>query len=101
MAAGNCVLVNDHAPNAETVADAGIYFSGRSGLDDLTAQLGRLLDEPRLVADYRTRALARARGYSWDAVAEQYERLLMAVYEAHRPGRLPGSLLDVEAVPLG
>jgi glycosyltransferase involved in cell wall biosynthesis len=101
MAAGNCVLVNDHAPNAETVADAGIYFSGRSGLDDLTVQLGRLLDEPRLVADYRARALARARGYSWDAVAEQYERLLTAVYEAHRPGPLPQSMVDVEAVPLG
>ena len=28
MAAGNCVLVNDHPPNAETVGDAGIYFSG-------------------------------------------------------------------------
>ncbi len=28
MAAGNCVLVNDHPPNAETVGDAGAYFSG-------------------------------------------------------------------------
>ncbi len=36
MAAGNCVLVNDHPPNAETVGDAGIYFSGRGGVDDLT-----------------------------------------------------------------
>ena len=31
LAAGNCVLVNDHAPNAETVGDAGLYFSGRAG----------------------------------------------------------------------
>ncbi|HEY3726558.1 MAG TPA: glycosyltransferase [Solirubrobacteraceae bacterium] len=96
MAAGNCVLVNDHAPNAETVADAGIYFSGRSGLDDLVQQLGRLLDEPQLVKGYRARARERARGYSWDAVADQYERLLTAVYEAHRPGPLPASLLDGE-----
>jgi hypothetical protein len=26
MAAGNCVLVNDHEPNVETVGDAGVCF---------------------------------------------------------------------------
>src|SRR5258708_35074368 len=31
MAAANCVLVNDPRPNAETVGDAGVYFSGRAG----------------------------------------------------------------------
>jgi glycosyltransferase involved in cell wall biosynthesis len=97
MAAGNCVLVNDHAPNAETVGDAGIYFSGQAGVDDLSQQLGGLLDDPQLVETYRARALERARGYSWDAVADQYERLLTSVYAAHRPGRLPASMLDVEA----
>src|ERR1700752_3821777 len=45
MAAGNCVLVNDHRPNAETVGEAGIYFSGRRGLDHLTAQLRRLIGD--------------------------------------------------------
>jgi glycosyltransferase involved in cell wall biosynthesis len=101
MAAGNCVLVNDHPPNAETVGDAGIYFSGRSGVDDLTRQLGRLLDEPELVETYRRRAVQRARGYSWDAVADRYEALLTAVYEAHGPGRLPASLLDAETAVAG
>ena len=47
LAAGNCVLVNDHPPNVETVGDAGLYFSGRGGVDSLAEQLGRLLDEPR------------------------------------------------------
>jgi glycosyltransferase involved in cell wall biosynthesis len=98
MAAGNCVLVNDHPPNAETVGDAGVYFSGRSGVDDLTDQLGRLLDEPELVGVYRRRALERARGYSWDAVADRYEALLHAVCEAAGPGRLPVALLDAEPV---
>jgi glycosyltransferase involved in cell wall biosynthesis len=96
MAAGNCVLVNDHPPNAETVGDAGVYFSGRSGVDDLTKQLGRLLDAPDLVGVYRRRALERARGYSWDAVADRYEALLCAVREAAGPGRLPAALLDAE-----
>ncbi len=93
MAAGNCVLVNDHPPNVETVGDAGVYFSGAGGADDLTVQLERLLDHPELVADYRQRALARAEQFSWDAVTDEYERLLLSVCEAQRPGRLPQDLL--------
>jgi glycosyltransferase involved in cell wall biosynthesis len=94
MAAGNCVLVNDHRPNAETVGDAGIYFSGRAGVGDLAAQLERLLAAPALVAEYRTRALLRAQQYSWDAVTDQYEQLLTAVCEARGPGALPAYLVD-------
>jgi glycosyltransferase involved in cell wall biosynthesis len=100
MAAGNCVLVNDHAPNAETVGDAGIYFSGRSGVDDLTRQLERVLDEPELVGEYRGRALERARLYSWDAVTDQYEQLLEAVCAARRPGNLPDHLIDRDHIAL-
>jgi glycosyltransferase involved in cell wall biosynthesis len=101
MAAGNCVLVNDHRPNAETVGEAGIYFSGRSGVEDLTRQLERLLDDPELVAQYRLRALERARQYSWEAVTDQYEELLESVCAARRPGRLPEHLIDRDhaAVP--
>jgi glycosyltransferase involved in cell wall biosynthesis len=98
MAAGNCVLVNDHRPNAETVGDAGVYFSGTVGVDDLTAQLERLLDDPDMVSDYRRRALERAEQYSWDAVTDQYEELLEAVCIAQGPGRLPESLVDREPV---
>ena len=103
MAAGNCVLVNDHPPNAETVGDAGIYFSGQQGVNDLTLQLGRLLDDPDLVARYRLLARERARGYSWEVVTDQYERLLTAVCAANGPGRLPASMLDLdlEALPVG
>jgi glycosyltransferase involved in cell wall biosynthesis len=99
MAAGNCVLVNDHAPNAETVGEAGVYFQGRSGVEDLTRQLERLLDSEALVETYRARARERARSYSWYAVTDQYERLLTRVYEARRPGRLPAAVLDGEALP--
>ena len=98
MAAGNCVLVNDHRPNAETVGDAGIYFSGRRGVDDLVVQLERLLGDPALVDEYRSRALERARRYSWESVADQYEALLTAVCEARGPGSLPPFLLDREPV---
>ena len=96
MAAGNCVLVNDHKPNAETVGDAGIYFSGRAGVGDLAVQLERLLADPALVAEYRERALRRAQQYSWEAVTDQYEQLLTAVCEARGPGALPAYLVDRE-----
>jgi len=101
MAAGNCVLVNDHRPNAETVGDAGIYFSGKAGVDDLAKQLARVLDDPELVAEYRQQALLRAQQYSWEAVTDQYEQLLTAVCEARGPGRLPPYLLDREPVAIG
>src|SRR5437868_7322605 len=96
LAAGNCVLVNDHPPNVETVGDAGVYFSGRRGVDDLAAQLERLLEDPELVTQYRVRALLRARQYSCVAVTDQYEQLLDEVRGAHRHGPLPPSLVDHE-----
>ncbi len=86
MVAGNCVLVNDHPPNAETVGDAGVYFSRNGGVDDLAEQLGRLLDAPDAVESYRVRALRRAEMYSWETVTDQYERMLEAVLA----GRIPG-----------
>nr|MDQ6915451.1 glycosyltransferase [Actinomycetota bacterium] len=97
LAAGNCVLVNDHAPNAETVGDAGLYFSGREGVPSLAAQLERLLAEPDLVADYRRRARERAKRYSWEAVADQYESLLCSVHDRAGPGHLPAHLVDRDA----
>jgi glycosyltransferase involved in cell wall biosynthesis len=97
LAAGNCVLVNDHAPNVETVGDAGLTFSGADGVPSLAAQLERLFDDPALVADYRARALVRAQRYSWDAVTDQYEALLARVRDAKGPGALPQELLDLPA----
>jgi hypothetical protein len=47
------------------------------------------------VEDYRSRARERAKRYSWDAVTDEYEQLLLAVREAHDPGRLPPELVDV------
>jgi glycosyltransferase involved in cell wall biosynthesis len=101
MAAGNCVLVNDHRPNAETVGDAGIYFSGREGVDDLVRQLQRLLESPELVAEYRRRALRRAELYSWERVTDQYEQMLSAVCNARGPGLLPDHLIDRDPVVVG
>jgi glycosyltransferase involved in cell wall biosynthesis len=94
MAAGNCVLVNDHRPNAETVGDAGVYFSGSAGVEDLAGQLERLLANPLLVEQYRGRALERAKEYSWETVTDRYEELLTAVCAARGHGPLPDFLVD-------
>jgi glycosyltransferase involved in cell wall biosynthesis len=100
MAAGNCVLLNDHPPNAETAGDAGLYFSGRAGVNDLERQLERLLDSPGVVDEYRARALQRAAGYSWEAVTDQYEALLEAVLDGRRHGPLPTALVDRDVLPV-
>ncbi len=89
LAAGSCVLVNDYRPNAETVGDAGVYFSGEEGVPDLARQLERLLEDPELVAGFRERALERAGLYSWDAVAAAYEQLLLEVSDSTGHGPLP------------
>ena len=94
LVAGNCVLVNDYRPNAETVGDAGVYFSGTEGVPDLARQLERLLADPDLVDGYREKARERAKLYSWDAVAAAYEQLLLEVSESSGHGPLPMERLD-------
>jgi glycosyltransferase involved in cell wall biosynthesis len=94
LAAGNCVLVNDHAPNVETVGDAGLTFSGAEGVTSLARQLERIFDEPKLVESYRAMARERAKRYSWDVVTTEYERLLEGVAHMRRPGPLPRELLE-------
>ena len=96
MASGNCVLVNDHPPNVETVGDAGLYFSGRRGAEDLAVQLDRLLNDHRLVERYRARALRRASEFSWETITDEYERMLEEVCAARGHGSLPPALLDFE-----
>jgi glycosyltransferase involved in cell wall biosynthesis len=94
LVAGNCVLVNDYEPNAETVGDAGVYFSGRQGVLDLAHRLERLLDNPDEVEAYRARALERAKDYSWEAVATAYEQLLLDVGGGTGHGPLPLDRLE-------
>ena len=89
LAVGNCILVNDHRPNAETVGEAGVYFSGSEGVPDLARRLEELLADPELVESYRERARERARRYSWDAVATAYEHLLIQTGGGAGPGPLP------------
>jgi predicted dehydrogenase len=65
----------------------------------MTAQLERLFDEPALVDRYRARARERARRYSWEAVTDEYEQLLVNVRNLGGHGSLPAELVDGDAPP--
>jgi len=74
MGAGNCVLVFDTPENREVVGDSGLFFSRP---EELSRLLQLAVDDPGLVKDFRVKARARAlANYSWDAIADEYERLL-------------------------
>jgi len=74
MGFGNCVLVNDTPSNLEVIGDAGLSYRGSEGARDLRDQLQRLLDDPQLVHQYRTRAKERAlTTYRWEDVVRRHE----------------------------
>jgi glycosyltransferase involved in cell wall biosynthesis len=82
MAAGNCVVVNDHRPNVEAIGDAGVAYVGAEGAAGLRRVLAELLDHPGRIEELRGAAARRARAlYSWDAVTDAYEDLIRAVAE--------------------
>jgi len=80
MAAACCVVVNDTPENLETVGDAGLGYDGAMGAVSLRNVLEGLLKDPALTASYGRRGLDRVRRhYSWDDVADRYERLFREV----------------------
>jgi glycosyltransferase involved in cell wall biosynthesis len=87
MAAGNCIVANNHAPNLEVLGDAGLSYDGRAGAADLARVMRRALEDGNLAEELRARARRRAQAlYSWDSVTAAYERLC---HEVRRPPRLP------------
>ena len=76
MAAGNCIVVNDHEPNVEAIGDAGLSYDGRLGAPDLARVMGQALADPAMAAALGERAKSRASAlYSWRSVTDAYERL--------------------------
>ena len=69
-------MVNDHAPNLETLGDAGVSYPGKEGAPGLRRALEALLADPAQMERYRAAAAERAgRVYSWEAVTDAYEQL--------------------------
>jgi glycosyltransferase involved in cell wall biosynthesis len=80
MSVGNCVVVNDHAPNMEVIGDAGVAYRGADGAVALRQVLQQLLAQPEKMESLREAAKARVAAlFSWDAVTDAYERLARSV----------------------
>jgi glycosyltransferase involved in cell wall biosynthesis len=81
MAAGNCIVANNHAPNLEVLGDAGLSYDARAGAADLARVMQQALDDPGRAAALRERARWRAQAlYSWESVTDAYERLCREVW---------------------
>jgi len=75
MGFGNCVLANDVPEHREVIRDAGHYFK-TSDWQDLRDKMQYLVDHPEVVAQYRSKAVARIQeAYTWDRITDQYETL--------------------------
>jgi glycosyltransferase involved in cell wall biosynthesis len=95
MAFGNCVVVNDHAENVETIGDAGLAYEGRVGAASLRPILEELLSDPDKVERLRQMARDRARSrYTWEAVTDAYERMFYQVLGQPLPARLAQNAAD-------
>jgi glycosyltransferase involved in cell wall biosynthesis len=76
MGVGNCVIVNGTPENIEVIGEAGLIYE-KNSVDDLARKLQDVLTDATMAEDYRRAAHKRAeQHYSWDAVADAYERLL-------------------------
>ncbi|MFN7927485.1 MAG: glycosyltransferase [Blastocatellia bacterium] len=74
MGAGNCALVLNTPENLEVMGEAGISYDS---VEDLAAQMRRVLADPAIIHEYRARAMARVRQrYDWEQITNQYEWLL-------------------------
>lgn len=77
MGLGTPIICSDIPENRYVVADTGTYFR-RSDSDDLLRVLQWALANSELLSQNGQRGKARARAlFSWDAVAEAYERVFM------------------------
>jgi GT2 family glycosyltransferase len=87
MKAGNCVLVNSVNPaNVEVVENAGIYFDGKKGSEDLKEKIEFLLQNPEIVERYRKLARERVeRIYDWEKIAKRYEELFLLLKAGRKP----------------
>jgi glycosyltransferase involved in cell wall biosynthesis len=86
MAAGLPVVYCESPESAvpELVRDGVEGICTRPEPEALAAALARLLDDPAAWTRLQGNALARARGYDWDAIARQIEGACLALLPRHR-----------------
>jgi glycosyltransferase involved in cell wall biosynthesis len=68
-----CILISDIPENLEVMGDCAPRFASKN-VDDLEAQLRRLLDSPETVSRYAESTRRElARRYSWEAIVDEIE----------------------------
>jgi glycosyltransferase involved in cell wall biosynthesis len=81
MGRGALVLFLNNPENAGVAGDAGLSFEATNLVEKLKLALG--MPECERV-EWGRRAVARvAERYSWDAVTDRYEALLLDLYNRH------------------
>jgi glycosyltransferase involved in cell wall biosynthesis len=78
MGCGTPVLATDVRGINDVVGDAGLLVPARNA-QAIAEALGKLVDNPTLMADLRARGLDRARKFTWDAIAERMDHVYSAV----------------------
>jgi glycosyltransferase involved in cell wall biosynthesis len=92
---GKCVLTSDIPENLEVVEDHAPTFQSRN-VDDLTAKLKLLIEDPDLVKRYEAQSRDLVvRNYSWDRVVDSLERVYDAVVDEREPSSDGAQLLPI------
>jgi len=75
MGFGNCIVANDVPEHREVLQDTGIFFSTKKD-DDLVNKIQTLVDDPKIVHEYRRKAMDRVqKNFTWEKVTKDYESL--------------------------
>ena len=83
LGGGCCVLALDVPFNAEVIGEAGLLWNKQPG--NLASQINATLLHPEVANGLRHAAAARAAtSYSWDQIAEQYDRLFRSLVSSRR-----------------
>ncbi len=92
LAYGNCVLALDTPFNREVIGSYGVFFE--KDVQSLSEKIEYLLTHPEVRAEYARRAPQRIlEAYTWDHIADEYERLFYQVRGLALPARLQASML--------
>ena len=87
MASGCFTIAFDNVFNRDVLDDCGIYYE--NNLTDLTKKMTWALKNESQLNIYRQRAQKRIRGnYSWDMIADKYEKLFFELHAKKYPWRL-------------
>ena len=83
MASGAAIVCSNTAAMPEVAGDAAVYFNP-DDVSELAETLSKLLEDEAALENLRTRAIARAKNYSWQATANRTAQILI---EAARGSR--------------